>query len=323
MYRILTILILTLLSVCTSNAQYSETPPPCLPRYSAPTYEFAHQTVSPPLYPSTPIDVILGYLALDSVCHLATRLQARNFIENLTYDDTLKTIMKYWYKVVDNNPLDYLSYTSNIDSTFRNLPGHITGMLNKTIYSVSPHKIEDLFLCQSTHIYKGVVIDSIVKVDSMGGDMQNVSMLYTFVIDTLKGQHFPTHMYQMIGNVGNSKNDVQVQATRPPQPCFAIDFRPALAYRAAERFGLDTITALPPKVGDTCYFFVKPVYVAFCSNSSYISFVPNEGTKSRGVYRVVNGFVSCPDLEFTGELYVTESRFKDAVLEHIARITSE
>lgn len=306
----LTILTLTLVSISVSNAQFHQAPPPCLPRFTAPTYEFAYQIISPPLYPSTPFDVMLGYVAIDSVCHFAPRNQVRSFIEHLSYDDTLKMIMKYWYKIADYDAFNYLSYTSNTDSSFRSSPGNIIGMLQTKIYTVSPYKIEDLFLCQSVYIYKGVVTDSIVGIDSMSLSRRDVSTLYTVIIDTLKGNHFPSHLCSVNGKLKDDDDENKLQATIPPQQCLALDFRPALGY-------------LPPKVGDTCYFFVKPVHIAYCSSSSFISLVPSEGTKSGGVYRIINGFIKCPDLEFTGKLNATEDEFRSAVLDHIARITLE
>ena len=319
----LTILTLTLISISVSNAQFHQAPPPCLPKYTAPTYEFAYQIISPPLYPSTPFDVMLGYVALDSVCHFAPRNQVRSFIENLSYDDTLKMIMKYWYKIADYDAFNYLSYTSNTDSSFRSSPGNIIGMLQTKIYTVSPYKIEDLFLCQSVYIYKGVVTDSIVGIDSLSGPYKDVSTLYTVIIDTLKGNHFPSHLCSVNGKLKDADDENKLQATIPPQQCLALDFRPAIAYQAVALLGIDTLSALPPKVGDTCYFFVRPGYVAYCPNSSFIAIIPSEGTKSGGVYRVVNGLIKCPDLEFTGKLIATEDEFRSAVLDHIARITLE
>lgn len=56
-----------------------------------------------------PLEVFIGYIVLDSIKKANNSLMIDNMIKRLIMsNDTMKQIMKYWYSLVDYNPIQFL-----------------------------------------------------------------------------------------------------------------------------------------------------------------------------------------------------------------------
>lgn len=84
--------------------------PPCYEDYYGLTYDFNKLSMLPPLSTGNTLDYLYGYIALDSIAKSVNLEQVRSFLSNQTYNDTIKKIMKYYYTIVDENPIGFEIY---------------------------------------------------------------------------------------------------------------------------------------------------------------------------------------------------------------------
>jgi hypothetical protein len=80
--------------------------PPCYEDYYGLTYDFNKLTTIPPL---TSGDT-LGYNTLDSIAKNVRLDYVKYFLSKQTYNDTIKKIMKFYYTIVDENPIGFQVY---------------------------------------------------------------------------------------------------------------------------------------------------------------------------------------------------------------------
>lgn len=67
----------------------------------------------PPINTSMPYDILLSYIYLDSASRHIDRGEFRKYIDTLSHmNDTLANTMKYYYKLVDYNPIIFRQYAS-------------------------------------------------------------------------------------------------------------------------------------------------------------------------------------------------------------------
>lgn len=57
-----------------------------------------------------PLNVMIGYLVLDSVSKNAKLNQVSEFLNRQTYNDTLKYLAKYLYSMLDYDPIRFFHY---------------------------------------------------------------------------------------------------------------------------------------------------------------------------------------------------------------------
>jgi hypothetical protein len=87
--------------------------PPCFHGYQGLTYAIPLNQNCPPYTTDMPIDVIIGYIALDSLSKNVDIEDFYRFMSRQTYNDTIKTMMRYFYKMIEYNPEKYNNYSDN------------------------------------------------------------------------------------------------------------------------------------------------------------------------------------------------------------------
>ena len=185
----------------------------------------------PPLSTDMPLDILIGYIYLDSLLRFTTLKQTELLIKSwTTLNDTLTYTIQYLYKLVDYDPMIFTQYSYEVaryhkretgssrlarsrsgiifpnDSSI-DLPGRYTNYLynlapqiNNEFYKLIPNESEKRAL------YSLVGAEYILKVrvlyvDSMLSKYPNFTnnMYYNVtaeVLDTIKGKKFKTVNYQ-------------------------------------------------------------------------------------------------------------------------------
>ena len=157
----------------------------------------------PPLNTSMPLEVIMGYIFVDS---LARHMQRNEMMSRMkswnTLNDTLKSIAKFYYKMMDYNPciLHQYSKETELNQSLRYKTDVIT-LRNETEFEycrLSPDSLKNIFrtLITSENILrvKVVAIDSMKPPQPAYGDTNSFEFFAGTcqVLDTIKGRVFPS-----------------------------------------------------------------------------------------------------------------------------------
>jgi hypothetical protein len=291
--------LMSILLTCAYPAlsQYQSTPPPCLARFGGPHYRFP-QPNTLPVGPNSPIELKRGYAVLDSVTHSIGMNTLYGWIAARVMDDTVEALRNHFYRMVDHDPVSFLRYIGMRDTSFFMSPGKAIALFQDRLRVISRYPIEDLLLCGSAWIVKGIVSDRVAGYDSLGAIAADYTALFVNVIDTIKGQVIP-------------------------KDGLVLDVR-GISLDQLRRQGADSLDACLPSIGDTCFFFMSPVALCGTQSDMYFSLIPSspgKRLKSPGYYIVRNGRIRCSALEFVGLTEVTEADFVTGVERHIRRIT--
>jgi hypothetical protein len=106
MKKLFLFLIIVILSVVTMYGQN----PPCFTDYQGLVYGIPLNQNCPPFNTDMPIDVLIGYIALDSISKNVEIEDFYRFMSRQTYNDTIKTMMRYFYKMMEYDPNKYHNY---------------------------------------------------------------------------------------------------------------------------------------------------------------------------------------------------------------------
>ena len=178
-----------LIVVCFSYLSYSQQPP-CMPDYQALTFEYPKYPYLPYYTTDMPYDVMLGYIVMDSVCNYGNALLLDDFINRQTYNDTIKKIIKYIYKLADWDP--YLFKRTQYSLTTNNLhPATvIEKLIEKSASLSSSYKLYQLLL-SSHYILHINVLDTLSRTYLSSNIPTPVVIVNYEVLDTIKGRKIP------------------------------------------------------------------------------------------------------------------------------------
>ncbi len=146
----------------------------------------------PPLNSGMPLETIVGYIVADSVSKSLSIDTLHKFIQSLTFNDTLNYLMKYYYWMVDYNPIQYLQYAINPPYKYVK-PRFIEEDLNRQIWNTTKNVPLDLII-EAYYILHIFVNDTnIVGYNNgTGYGCKNMTVVSSQIIDTIKGQVIPT-----------------------------------------------------------------------------------------------------------------------------------
>lgn len=187
----LLILFVFLSILVTENFNLISLGPPCYPEVLGSYFYVPFNSNEPPLSTDMPIDVMIGYIALDSVVMNGRYNQLYNFIGNLSYGDTLKKIMRYWYQLIEWDPYRFHTYCTYSRFKFPKINlNEIIWSLTQRIKRVSPQPFIDIALLTSSVIAHIKVIDTTFFYDPSGG-CSHLYAVSCIILDTLKGRILP------------------------------------------------------------------------------------------------------------------------------------
>ncbi len=164
-----------------------------------------------------PFEVLLSYIALDSLCTKNDYKDWFYFLENqTTFNDTLKTIYNFLYKTVDYNPVlfDKNKRFTNID--YKIHPMSVLQNLEDKLEFVSTNPMLDKALLFSHYIVKVKVENIINKVDPESYAGNTLSFVQCSITDTIKGKvapacyYFNTNNHNSFSNIADRTNSTQI-----------------------------------------------------------------------------------------------------------------
>lgn len=316
----------------SANTVLKAQQPPCMYDYQGLTYSYPHLDHVPNLTLDMPYDVMLGYIALDSLRRYAQIQDIKTFLDRQTYNDTMKYIMKYYFKMLDYNPYRYLLtlYHWDDDGLF---PVDINNMIQGTIKRVSPQPYMDMLLMRSSIIAHVLVEDTLTRNTPSATTYKSLMIASCNVLDTLKSKVLPTCKNVDIFNPNNEFLSI---------PNCKLQFEYRLNWpRLTESEAIDDVDARmldsndnqiwPPtliengqpwiKKGKEYIVFLKLDLICADSTNTYISLSPFIlNSKTCNMYPVVDNYVLDPANELGLGTNVEINIFKNALKYRITEI---
>lgn len=279
--------------------------PPCQPSTISYFFSLPHLQNYPPINSGMPYETIIGYIVSDSVCKTFRADTLNSFIQKLTFNDTLKYFMKYYYWMVDYNPLVFLQYTINSPQNYLK-PRFIEEDLNHQIWKSTKSVALDL-ISESYYILHVYVSDTInvENVNWTGYGCKNMTVVSSQVIDTLKGKVIP--MLESGTNNIAAKNSPKLQTTGN---IFIFNF--CNQWERINQVELNDGNGNAWLLPNFEYIlFLKPRIICNDSTNSYISMYPiGNHSQSFGMYRIQDGLVHDIGNDFGLGEYVPVAIFK-------------
>lgn len=170
------------------NAQYNE----CDSVFFESVFESQDLNNFCELNTGMPFEIMLPYIVFDSVCSQADYNNWEQFLSNQTsMNDTIRSIMKYFYKLVDYDPLLFDKNLRYIFLDFAIHPISVYLDFRKKITEVSSSPMLDRALLYSYYILKVQVddIQSKVRPNSITGN--TLTFATCTITDTIKGKIGP------------------------------------------------------------------------------------------------------------------------------------
>lgn len=290
--------------------------PGCLPKFTSYYYTTSLHSSNPPLSTSMPLDVLIGYIALDS----ASRVSGTGYVDSISavrpMNDTILMMMKYAYEVVDYDPIRFLSYSYDFRSGISCAPNTIRMGMNTVIAKHSTNLREDLILLTSDIIAK-VRITAVENIIDSGAKRSRDARIIGFtVVDTIKGRVLPNICAQITSSVGS----VPTSQSTGPGTCQYFDVRTDWAESIMTKPILDSTL----RIGRELYVGLHLSVVCIDSAHVYFTLIPtwNSTLGLLALYPVDSAkhtvYIHRNTFGLVG--WVSESQFNAAMATGISRI---
>lgn len=162
-------------------------------------YSLPYLTSVPPLTDSQPPDVVTAYLWADELMRTTQMYKINNWISNLSYSDTMKTLAQTLYEVDDDNPLSLYQWeisgwplAGHPDYTwhYKADPGVVRPSLQNQIGSTCPDTGRTGFLLACDYISDITVGDTSILYHT-GSSIPHMVLVNATINDQIKGQRIP------------------------------------------------------------------------------------------------------------------------------------
>ncbi|ROL57914.1 hypothetical protein D9V84_04140 [Bacteroidetes/Chlorobi group bacterium Naka2016] len=296
--------------------------PSCYPNWVGSYFLMPFHNNEPPLSTDMPLDVMIGYIALDSVAMNGRYSQLYKFMSSLTYNDTMKKMMRYWYKIVEWDPYRFESYSTYSLFKYPKVSvNEIIWQLMLKIKQESPQPFIELTLLSPSIIAHVKVVDTTFVYDSTAAICTHRYIATCEVLDTIKGRMLPrcSEYYprgnNLVGSIGETnclKFDYCLSWNKGRNREFNI---------ADSSFYLFDEEGKPWIKKDMEYIVFLDVGIV-CDDSLgiYYSFSPNGGSYYHCMYPIKNGFVQDYENEFGLGTSVPVEEFKAFLRQKIYEI---
>ncbi len=306
---------------------------PCLPGDSDITWPFDRLEYVPPLSVYMPIDAIIGYIGVDSIRRSIVLEDLQEFLGRQTYNDTIKYIMRFFYQMVDYDPIKYALYENYGDYATCPVPFIEDEVVNH-FTKVCTNKGDDL-LMRAYYIAHVKISDTYNTTDTTAIVYPRGVNVTCEILDTIKGRVIPA-CYDLNQYSTNKSNDVQTLPTDCIQFTYALDWPRGNmdGYESTILIGTDGYpwTGIKPKLIDSLgnewiqknkeyIVFLKPVLACETDSSVYYSIFPaGWGFETYGLYPIENGIVYDPNDDFGFGNNLTTAVFKERLRARIQSI---
>ncbi len=285
-----------------------------LPNYQGTFFYYSNISVMPPLNTDMPFDVMIGYIALDSLRRNGDYSLFKEFINNQTYNDTIRTIFKYYYKMLDWNPMLFQSYIKNTDYCKLPLP-IIQDEIVEKYFNISPSRGNSL-VALSYFIYHIRVLDTLRFIDSTSFTYQRGLKCYSEILNIHKGNILESNCNIQENNLSVKNNDIYNDSLQINNPILCFDIR--LDWYRGEDIGdvvligndnypwcrikekmVDSLNIPWIKSNQEYIVFLKPVLIDYHDNyNKYQLFPVDCNSLTKGIYPIINGYVQDPSNDF-------------------------
>jgi hypothetical protein len=298
--------------------------PPCMTDFLGLTYQISYPVDCPPISIYMPLDVLIGYIVMDSISTYGNNDEVMSFINRQTYNDTLRKIMRYWYKTVDYDPVKYQIYSFQGCPHEYVIKNSIESKILNRIKLTSPKKFIDQTLIASYIIAHIRVTDTLKREDETAITAKTAYIVNCIVLDTIKGKVIPA-CKDLIVNfpaILEKKPDDNLQNVLPGS---CLQFEYCIEWPRGGDYNLDMLDSdgKPWIKKDKEYIvFLETRIVCFTDNNIYYTLAPLRlnDSFSGSMYPVNNGFVVDPYNEFGFGTSVPVEEFKDSLRQKINEI---
>lgn len=285
-----------------------------LPYYQGTFFNYGNISVMPPLSTDMPYDVMVGYITLDSLRRNGDISLFKEFINKQTYNDTIRTIFKYYYKMLDWNPMLFHSFIKSKDYSELPLP-IIQDEIVEKYYNISPSRGNSL-VALSYFIYHIQVLDTLRFFDSTSVTYQRGLKCYSEILNIYKGNILETNCNihednLSVKNIAYSNDSLQIT-----NPILCFDIR--LDWHRGEDPGDVVLTGIDNypwsgikekmvdsldipwiKANQEYIVFLEPVLIDYYDNyNKYQLFPMDFNSLTKGIYPIINGYVQDPSNDF-------------------------
>lgn len=296
--------------------------PPCYENYHGLTYNFNKLSMIPPLSTGNSIDYLYGYIALDSIAKSVSIDQVKLFLDNQYYNDTIKKIMKYYFHIIDENPIgfqiymDTWKYNNGIKIPYKLDLKELQREVLLKIKNVSPSPDLDHLLLGSQIIAHVKVKNQTQRNDPSATRAKSIVIDECEILELLKG--FPQHnckdislqdsMYFLLVPENNilSINDTCLQYDYRTEWRRGKDYLDDAIGTILDEYGNDISPTMKDEEGNPWTseneeYIVFLNYMIVCGeeNNLYYKLSPGVAKSWTGtIYPIVNGLVVYPSDEF-------------------------
>lgn len=348
--KIFSIVLISLVAISADLfSQHIYPVPPACPGEFAPIFKMPPLLPKPLYSTDMPLDVLVGYIAYDSLLKNISEQGKRDFLNRQSYtSDSLRQAMKYLYSIKDYDPTRWSRYeNTRFDEPFTgyddgyyfaNFNSSLAYEIEKRVNEISPFHRLDYSLLTASIIAHIVVTDTVVVVDDDPVRRYNViKVINSSVIDPIKGKVIPNCILPSNSNTLQSSNNVPT-GSHPAVAGSCLQFSYYPASLLTKQGSCDFGTTFPASELDPSWnVYQGKEYIAFLwldyvcvdSTNTYWQVVPvgatgcvrNKNIRPMTIFPVENGIVNESGATTGFGTGLTVAQFKAKLRERINWIT--
>ena len=297
----------------------------CVGNYPGLVFRTEKISQFPPYSMHMPYEVLIGYIALDTVCYNVWWNELEDFINRQTYNDTLRYMMKHYYYTLDYDPILFEKTIWYQDSTFKTPPQVFPDLIYNQANKVSDHPFLDYALLRSSYIMHVLVNDTLNITNTNEEDNSAgrfIVIVTTQIVDTIKGKIIPECIPRVGHTFNNGRKEIPRIQIAEPGDCFQFHYCPEWQRGGPLGPSLHDDNGLPwIKTGQEYIVFLD--IGERCLDSNYVNYqVRSTGHDSYTflMYPIIDGKVYDPQNEFGFGTSLTPDEFKNALRQRISEI---
>ncbi len=321
-----------LLVVCFQCLSYSQQPP-CMPDYYGLTYSYPKYSHLPNYSTDMPYEVMLGYIVMDSVCKYGNGIMFDEFLNRQTYNDTIKKIMNFIYRMTDWDPYLFKRTQyydeSQINGYYYLSPKTIVSeLIEKAAILSSNYKLNKLLL-ESDYILHAFILDTITRQTLSAEILKDLAIVNYQVLDTIKGKRIPTCKNISLNQYRDSeeKKDNLLESNNCSQFEFRLgwerksEFSDVVVLGNSENSLVDSTGKIWTKKGQEYILCLQIIPLCRDNHKDYCVIYPKViASLTCTMYPIENGKVQDPGNEFGFGSSVEINLFKTTLRQKINEI---
>ncbi len=306
--------------------------PPCKPSYQGLTFEYLKPSVYPPLYTDMPYEVMIGYIAMDSICKNMILDSVDKFLKQQTFNDTIKYLKKVMYEMNDYNPILFDVSQFNHDTNYKIFGTDLVEYVKKSIHRTQSvdtkfdyNIISAAYIVHIKVTYTNLIYNNLAKL------AKNQIIVTGKILDLIKGHYIPNCKYT--GPSPIKRDEENKSLKKLPTTLNLIDsciqFIYCLEWTRGKNYEEPFCTkhmvdenGLPLIKQDTEYIvFLRPILICETTSNYYYSLRPLDPySEVYTMYPIIDGLVIDPGNDFGFGRGLSVEEFKNKLKSRINMI---